>query len=297
MLNQDAIVTNEVDRNLQCSKTKLSKKNNLSKQKNKHPKSFNNKSISIGTNGFKKNNTKNTHINKSISKNRLLLKNKYKKNCAIKKSMSNHLLKFPSRHSKILGSKLIQNKLQNAFLRKELDIQMLNGNSSPEISKNMKITRKKLSLEKDKISRIVTFSSESVKLKNKSNTTYVLRPKVLNSNRQIIENVIQDIVLKNNDFEKDINVVSDTSGNGKKIVSDSNDNNQAEINFIKIEPINKESDTKINYVNRGQKSAKCIELLGTSKEECYKIKTVECIDKNSCNKVCFTHTDQNQLNR
>lgn len=281
---------------MQCSKTKLSKKNNLLKRKNKCPKSFNSKSLLITANGFKKNNTKKSHVIKSTSKKGLLLKNKSKKKSVVKKKNTSNQL---GRHSKILGSKLIQNKLQHVMLKEELGIQMLNGNLSPEINKNVIITRKKSflgSTEKDKTSSTNKVSSESVKLtNNKSNTTYVLRPKVSNSNKKMNEHVIKDTVLNNIDFESDITVLSDTSGNSKKIVSDFNDKNQAEINFIKTEPINEESNTKINYVNGGQKSAKCLEILYKSKEDCFKIKPVE--SKNTCNKEFFAHTDKNQLDR
>lgn len=234
---QNKTRTNKRDSNLVHNEAKLSSDNNVLDQTNEC------------LNSSSSNNSSTTIIDTSIPLNSLLVKKKSNSSSVVNnkesvKNVSKHVLKIADdRSTKMLGSKSIKNELQ-VMLKKGLSEKRLNGNSSPAIGKKVLITRKK-STAKDKICNGDRVSSRSVQLNNsKADTAYVLRHKVLNCNKTVIESiksnhVINDMVLKSDTCGNNSDSF-DSSSSDQKPVRDTNNFSQSDV----IKSVNEKSKSK-----------------------------------------------------
>jgi len=305
-LKQDAAVEIKTENNSPHKKIKLSKNNNLFEQKDKHANVSSSKNLLVTTNNVKQNYSKET-----MPKNGLQLKNKsislsVVENKEPNKNVSKQLLKIADgRSTKMLKSKLIQNKLQQVMLKKGLSENILNGNSSLAIDKKVLVTKKKSSveaMEKTKIANGNKRSMGSVKLtSSKPVTTYVLRPK--GSNKKLTENIKIENTIRNNIIKSDdtdsraTSVSSDTSISNHMTAQDSNDYDQV-IDLIKTTPelVNNKSETELNVINKEFNSSKCSD---TSEGVYNKVKLCETLDNKNKKHISNTEQDDqcNQLDR
>lgn len=294
--DEDNIETNEAYNN-SCHKLKLSKSNNLSTQNN----SLSNIRIP-SENNFLKNNSKLSNIS-STQKNGLVKNKSVKLKVVKKKEPKENVKQFLKRTDLI--STLFENKLEQVMLKKGIGKNFLTGKSK---DKTIWVTRKKSSteaIEEKKMGRSDIVPSGSVKsTRNKVVTTYVLRPEMSNSNKEISVNsevgstvVSKGIVLRSRDFgNKKTSCISvDTRLSSQEITQDSS---EQMITCIETEPTHEDScESAVNGMeneyNLEEEPAVFPETSGTFDEEYLDVKSNIDLDfSNSCKQEPLSPTSQ-----
>jgi len=289
--------------------TKLSKKNNLFVQKNERLSASCGKNSSATTN-----NGKQSYSKEIVPTNGLQLKNKSTnlnvlKNKEPNKNVSKQLLKIANdRSTKMLKSKLIQNKLQQVMLKKGFNEKILNGNSIPTIGKKVLVSKQKPSVEiteKTQISNGKKKPPELIKLSNNKPITYLLRPKGLISNKKMtenfkIENTVQNDILKFGNIDNKATIISSDTLHSNQIIAQDSNNYDQVIDFIKTEHklVNESIETELNVINKEHNSFKCPEIY-VIEEECDKVKPCAPIDDKNKKPVSNVEQDNecHQLDR
>lgn len=296
--NEDLISTSGTDKNV-LQDTRLSKSDSILEQVNEHSQSSSSESSSTTPKGSKSLNSSPKPKNGLRAKNKSLSPNIVKKNG---KNLSEDLLKIIDSHSaKMLESKLIQSKFQQVMLKTGLAEKILNGNSnSPNGGSPLSTvpSKKKSSaqvVEKNKICNGSKISVESVQ-STKTVKSYELRTKVSSPGKKNSENtktkdkVSHDVILRSCDIRnnREVSISSDTSSSNQNTAKDTNDCIQLiDLDDIKTEPDDEESDSELKLVNGEHKSAE------TSEKKCVKVKPGEILDIKKSYKKDFPCSDQN----
>lgn len=213
------------------------------------------------------------------------------------KKVSEQSLKIENDNSsKAPESKLIQNKLQHAVLKKGLRQNICNRTSKQAFNTKTVNIRNKLEDDIDKDLNC-NGTLKSVQLTNNNGVaTHALRPKVLkpNTNTESIttdDTVSNDIVFKTDDFRENEVVSSSTNTSDTNLIVAPDLNNCDQlVGFIKTEPIYKESGAKLKVINGKHIFMECLE---TFEGDYDKLKSREALDiKRNCNKESLSRPDQ-----
>lgn len=296
LLTQEVHGTSKTVRNSLRQRTRLSvAKNSLQLNTDCSSPSSSSECSSVTVCSLQKNDSKEANMI-SIPKNELLGKTKticldsIVKNKEPPTSESDQLLKVTDkRASKMIGSKLIQDKLKQVVLKKGLGDKLSNGNSCLSISKKTLLTGKKTSVETTEKQKLCNGNKVSPGLikstNNKAIKNYVLRRK-LNLNKKNIKTLPSDDISPNNGFKSSslinnsrVSISSDTSSSNLKTTKYSKNSDQL-INVIKTERIGEELKTKPYLVNGQHKHAK---RQRTSASDGVKVES---------NNESFPHSDQ-----
>lgn len=272
LLIQEVHKTNKTVRNSSRQRTRLSVAKNSLKQKTDCSSPSSSEYSSVTVCSLQINDSKEANL-MSIPKNELLGKakaislNSILKHKEPSTNESDQLLKvIDKRSSKISGSKLIQDKLKQVVLKKDLGDKLSNGNSSLLIGKKT-LTGKKLSVgttEKQNLCNGSKVSFKSPYFEEMKN--YYLRHEALCPHNKIIN-------------KSRLTISSDTSIANLKTITNSKNSDQS-IYFIETELIGVGSTTKSNMVNGQHKHAK---HQRTSASKDVKVET---------NDESFPHSDQ-----